>query len=76
MTRVAKALSTVRKMVAIEVSPQDMEDVREQGQAGVESYEYRGERDDRQPWEWHQGKRLLDLARRMELALKQGAKRR
>jgi hypothetical protein len=56
------------KLAALTITAQDVEDVREHGEMNVRSYEVAGERPERQAWEWHQGKRLLALADRMERA--------
>ena len=56
--------------VQLTITTQDVEDVREHGTMNMTSYEVRGERPERQCWEWHQGKRLLALADRMEKAIK------
>lgn len=58
--------------VVLDVSVEDVELVREQGECLVSSYQYGGRRggvpDHKQPTEWHEGQTMLALAKRMQTA--------
>lgn len=54
-------------MKRLEITAREVRLVREAGTAEVESNHVRGERKDRQPWQWHEGQELLALAKKLEL---------
>ncbi len=60
---------------ALTVTAREVRLLREQAQSLIDSYELPGEREDRQPYQWHEGRELMALADRLSrtVAIRDGA---